>query len=136
MGTPLDSNFCTDTKIFQFRPGYIWAYKSKSFSVRLMTFVYYSIWTKNFNFCQKSYRKKTRIFFFTHKKIISYSQGPRMVYKSKFVSVGSKIFLYDSFLTRGFLSVKTPTSIQWFEVHFWTKVSSLWDRIKKWLHRG
>ena len=77
-----------------------------------------------------------QIFFFAHKKNIRYSLKPRVVFKSKFVSVQSKIFVYDSFLTMDFLWVKTHMGIRWFQVHFRAIFSSLWHRIKKLLHIG
>ena len=67
METPLDSSFFTHNFFFSYQSGYIWPYTWFFFSVRSKTFLYDSIWLKNFNFCQKSYGKKTRVNFFSHK---------------------------------------------------------------------
>ena len=45
------------------------AVQIKKISVRSKTFLYDSIWLKNFNFCQKSYGNKTRIIFFYTKNL-------------------------------------------------------------------
>ena len=62
------TRFYTQKKT-SYRSGHIWSFRSKTFSVRSKTFLYDSIWLKNFNFWQKSYGNKTRVNFFIDKNV-------------------------------------------------------------------
>ena len=64
------------------------------------------------------WEQKSNLFFLHTKFFFSYCPGPREVSKSKFASVRSKIFPYDSLKTKKFCWVKTPMGMQWFEVDF------------------
>ena len=82
MGTPLDSIFFPHIFFFSYRSGHIWPYRWFFFSVRSKTLLYDSIWPKNFNFCQKSYGKKTRFNFFFRAKFTKFHLALKKVMKN------------------------------------------------------
>ena len=118
MGTPLQSIFFTHKKFFhgQF-PRKFGRTDQKKFQYdQRPSYVLQSDW-KILIFVKSLMGTKVESIFFTHNFFFSYCRGLREVSESKFASVRSKIFLYDSLKTREFWWVKTPIGIQWFEVN-------------------